>query len=372
MNLKVLWELTKETATEWDKDKCPRLGAALSYYTLFSMAPIVIIAIAIAGLIFGEEAARGQIVAQLQGLVGVEGGKAIQSLLENARHPSESILATVIGVAMLLVGATGAFVELQDSLNTVWEVVPRPGQGLLRMLKTRLLSFGVVVGVGFLLLVSLVISAGLSLLGTYLGGFLLEGSVFWQIANTVISFAVVTFLFAMIYKILPDVTVAWRDVWVGAIVTAALFTIGKYLIGLYIGNSGVASSYGAAGSLVALMIWIYYSSQILLFGAEFTQVFAARYGRRIVPTSIAISVPDALCTREDVKEIADEVVKSQKKEEAEEKDGADRTDAAEKVEEKEEADRTDAAEKVEEKDGREVRTRPPYSQSKIQNRQSKM
>jgi membrane protein len=314
MRVKVLWELLKESAMEWDKDKCPRLGASLSYYTLFSMAPILIIAIAIAGLIFGEEAARGQIVEQLGGLVGVEGARAIQSMLENARYPSDSIVATVVGIAMLLVGATGAFVELQDSLNTVWDVMPRPGRGVLGMLQARMLSFGIVVGVGFLLLVSLVISAALSALGGYLGDFMPGTAILWQIVNTLISFGVVTLLFAMVYKVLPDVTVSWRDVWIGAAVTALLFSAGKYLIGLYLGNSSVASTYGAAGSLVALLIWVYYSSQILLFGAEFTQVFAARYGRRIEPTSIAISIPDALCNREDAKEIAGKIVESQKKE----------------------------------------------------------
>ncbi|MDB5033275.1 MAG: ribonuclease [Chlorobi bacterium] len=308
MKLKNLWEMIKSTAVEWDKDKCPRLGAALSYYTLFSLAPVLVIAIAIAGMLFGDEAARGQIVEQLRGLVGVEGAKAVQTMLENARHPSDSIIATIIGFVTLLVGATGAFVELQDSLNTIWDVMAKPGRGIMGLLKDRLLSFGIVIGVGFLLLVSLVLSAALTALGTYLGNSFAGSALIWQGVNQVISFGVITLLFAMIYKILPDVELDWKDVWIGACVTSVLFTIGKFLIGLYLGNSSIASTYGAAGSVVVLLVWVYYTSQILLFGAEFTQVYAERFGTRIKPSKNAVAVREASCDREAAEEIAEKAV----------------------------------------------------------------
>jgi len=310
--LKTIWELLKAAGVEWDKDKCPRLGAALSYYTLFSLAPILVIAIAIAGMIFGDEAARGQIVGQIQGLVGLEGAKAIQAMLESANKPGDNIIATVIGVVTLLVGATGAFVELQDSLNTVWEVMPKPGRGIMGMLKDRLLSFGLVLGVGFLLLVSLVLSAALTALGTYLGNAMPGSELVWQVVNTVLSFVVVSALFAMMFKFLPDVELDWKDVGIGAVVTAVLFTIGKYLIGLYLGNSSVSSSYGAAGSIVVLLVWIYYTSQILLFGAEFTQVYAERFGVRISPSKNAIPISTAYCDRETAKDIAEQAAEGMK------------------------------------------------------------
>jgi membrane protein len=309
---KTIWELLKGAAVEWDKDKCPRLGAALSYYTLFSLAPVLVIAIAIAGMIFGDEAARGQIVGQIQGLVGSEGAKAIQAMLENADKPGDSILATVAGFVMLMIGATGAFVELQDSLNTVWEVMPKPGRGIMGLIKDRLLSFGVVLGVGFLLLVSLVLSAGLTAVSSYLGDALPGSTALWQIVNLILSFAVVAVLFAMMFKILPDVELDWEDVWVGAVVTSFLFTVGKYLIGLYLGNSSIASSYGAAGSVVVLLVWVYYTSQILLFGAEFTQVYAERFGVKIAPSKHAMSISTAYCDRETAKTIAKNVVEDVK------------------------------------------------------------
>jgi membrane protein len=303
-------KLLKEAAKEWDKDKCPRLGAALSYYTFFSLAPILVIAIAIAGFFFGAEAARGQVVEQLRGLIGTDGAVSVQLLLENAWKDSNGgVIATIIAVVILLVGATGAFIELQDSLNTVWEVVPKPGRGIKGFLKDRLTSFGVVVGVGFLLLVSLVISAALAALNSYLSSWITGIDWVWSIVDVVISFVVVTLLFAMVYKILPDVELEWRDVWIASAFTSVLFSIGKYLIGLYIGNSSIASSYGAAGSLVAILVWVYYSAQIMLFGAELTEVYVKHKGRFIRPAPYAVALPGSYCAPQEEKRIVEETLK---------------------------------------------------------------
>lgn len=295
--LAIAWELTTATFNEWVDDKCPRLGAALSYYTIFSLAPMLIIAIAVAGLVFGEEAARGQIVGQLQGLVGVEGGKAIETMLQSVSKPSTGIIATIIGVVTFMLGATTAFAELQDALNTVWEVQPKPGQGVKGMLRGRVLSFGILLGVGFLLLVSLVLSAALTAVTTFMGGFVPAFKFAAHLMNFVLSFGVITVLFAMIYKILPDVKLAWRDVWMGAAVTSLLFSLGKFLIGLYLGAGSVGSAYGAAGSLVVLLVWIYYSAQIMLLGAEFTQVYADRFGSHVEPAENAMYTPEHYARR---------------------------------------------------------------------------
>lgn len=295
--LGIVLELLKATFNEWIDDKAPRLGAALSYYTIFSLAPMLIIAIAVAGLVFGEEAARGQIVGQLQGLVGVEGGKAIETMLQSVSKPSTGIIATIIGVFTFILGATGAFVELQEALNTVWEVQPKPGSGIKSMLRYRLLSFSVLLGVGFLLLVSLVLSAAISAVTKFMGGFFPGFNFVAHALNFALSFGVVTVLFAMIYKILPDVKLAWSDVWVGAAVTSLLFTIGKAIIGLYLGTGSVSSAYGAAGSLVVLLVWIYYSAQIMLLGAEFTQVYADRFGSHVEPADNAMFTPEHYARR---------------------------------------------------------------------------
>ena len=278
MNARTIWTLLKETFSEWSEDKASRLAAALAYYTIFSLAPLLIIAIAVAGLVFGQEAAQGELVAQIQGLVGQEGAKLIETMIQSASKPTSGIIATAIAIATILFGASGLFGQLQDALNTIWEVKPKPERSILGMVKDRFLSFTMVLGIGFLLLVSLIISAVLSALNPYLTD-LLPGSIYLiQILNVVISFGVITLLFAMIYKVLPDVKIAWGDVWIGAAVTSLLFTLGKFLIGLYLGNSSAGSAYGAAGSLVVLLLWVYYSAQILLFGAEFTQVYAKRRG----------------------------------------------------------------------------------------------
>lgn len=309
MKVSSIWKLLKKAAKEWRKDKCPRLGAALSYYTFFSFAPVLVIAIAIAGFFFGAEAARGEVVDQLRGLIGTDGAVAVQLLLENAWQDSnDGVIATVIASVVLFIGATGAFSELQDSLNTVWQVVPKPGRGIKGFLKDRLASFGVIVGVGFLLLVSLVVSAALSALNSYLASWVTGIDWFWSLVDIVISFLVVTLLFAMVYKILPDVELAWRDVWIAAAFTSVLFSIGKYIIGLYIGNSSIASSYGAAGSLVILLLWVYYSAQIMLYGAELTEVYVEHRGRVIRPAPYAVALPDSICARAERKEIAEKTL----------------------------------------------------------------
>ena len=285
--LSLAWDLTKVTFNQWIDDKCMRLGAALAYYTMFSLAPMLVVAIAVAGFVFGEEAARGEIVGQLRGLVGETGGRAIEALLLSVSQPGHGLVATIVGVITFLVGATTAFVELQDSLNTVWGVQPKPGRGVMGLVRDRLLSFAMVVSIGFLLLVSLVMSAAISAISTFLGGRVPGLVYFAQISNIVLSLGVVTLLFAMAFKVLPDVKLAWRDVWIGALSTGVLFTIGKYLIGLYLGSSTVASAYGAAGSVAVLLIWIYFSAQLLLLGAEFTQVYANRFGSKVVPADNA-------------------------------------------------------------------------------------
>lgn len=291
MKFKDIVGLIKETIQEWNQDKVPLWAAALAYYTVFSLAPLLLIAIAIAGSIFGEEAARGEIVAQIQGLVGQQGAETIQAMIQNAQKPgSGGTIATIVGIVTLLFGASGVFSQLQDALNTIWEVQPKPGLGLLSFLQARFLSFAMVLVIGFLLLVSLVLSAALAAISAFFGNFVPGYVVVGQILNFLISFGVVTLLFASIYKFLPDVEVPWKDLWVGAGVTALLFNFGKFLIGLYLGNSGVTSAYGAAGSLVVILLWVFYTAQILLLGAEFTQVFARHRGSELVPSKHAVRI----------------------------------------------------------------------------------
>jgi membrane protein len=283
--------LFKQTASEWMEDDAPSLGAALAYYTVFSLAPLMTIAIAIAGFFFGKEAAQGQIFDELRVLLGEEGGKAVQEMVQSANaQPTAGVIATIISVVVLLFGASGVFGQLQASLNTIWGVKPKPGRGVLGMIKDRLLSFGFTLVVGFLLLVSLLLTAGIALVANWVGGLMPGSETIAQILNIVLSLAMITLLFATIFKFLPDAKIAWRDVWIGAFLTALLFTIGKFALGLYLGKSGVASSYGAAGSLIVLLLWVYYSSQILFFGAEFTQVYANRFGSRVAPADNAVPV----------------------------------------------------------------------------------
>lgn len=310
--MKKIWELIKATFSEWSADKASRLAAALAYYTIFSLAPLLIIVIAVAGFVFGEQAARGEVVNQIEGLVGSQGAEAVQTMIENAgASKSTGIVATIIGLATLIFGATGVFAQLQDALNTVWGVEAKSGGGIMGTIKNRLLSFTMVLGIGFLLLVSLAVSAALSGLSNYLNSVMPGSDLIWQILNFVISFSVVTLLFALIFKVLPDVEIDWSDVWMGAIITALLFTIGKFLIGLYLGRSSVSSTYGAAGSLVVLLLWIYYSAQILLLGAEFTQVYANSYGSHIRPDDKAVPVTKAMRARQGLKESEEKAVTAQ-------------------------------------------------------------
>ncbi len=289
-----IYRLLKDTASQWLDDKSLKLGAALSYYTVFSLPPLLLIVIALAGLAFGEEAARGQIVDQFEGFVGKQSASIIQTMIAKAAGPKRGTIATIVGIVVLLMGASGVFTELQDSLNTIWKVKPKPTAGLKYLVRTRLLSFGMILSIGFLLLVSLVLTAILSAFGNMLNAWWPGPPVIqyvMHVVNFLVSFGVVTALFALLFKFLPDAKIAWKDVRLGAGVTAFLFTVGKFGIGLYLGKSGLASAYGTAGSLVLILAWIYYSSQILFFGAEFTQVYANRYGSRITPAEYAEPIP---------------------------------------------------------------------------------
>jgi membrane protein len=272
MELRQGWRLAQNAARAWADDYAPSMGAALSYYALFSIAPLLLIVIGVAGYFFGEEAARGEIYTELATLIGPDGAHAVQGLVAAARKPQSGVLAMVIGTALLIGGASTVFGELQNALDRIWRAPAREkAKGWWTLLRTRVLSFGMILGIAFLLMVSLVLSAAISALGRWWGLHLIDIAV---------SFALTTLLFAMIYKIMPRVRIAWRDVWVGAAVTAALFAIGKWAIGLYIGKSSVASAFGAAGSLVVVMVWVYYSAQIFLLGAEFTRAYAAQHGSR--------------------------------------------------------------------------------------------
>jgi membrane protein len=292
MPLRGLWAVLKRAVAGWWNDNVPHLGAALSYYTLFSLAPILVVAISIGGLVFGAEAVRGEIVGQIDGLVGHNGAVAVQAMLEGAAKPSSSVPATIVGVITFFLGATGAFLELQTALNAIWRVKPKVSGSFVRMLVIdRLISFGLVVGVGFLMLTSLLVSAGLAALHTYMGETFPGGAALWEGINVIVSLAVITILFAMVNKRLPDVELAWGELWVGGLVTAGLCTVGKLLIGLYLGTSAFASSYGAAGSVIVLLLWVYYSAQIVLLGAEFTREYVKEFGRRPPPSDFATKDP---------------------------------------------------------------------------------
>ena len=295
VTLKPWLTLSKSAVSSWLDDYAPSMGAALSYYTVFSLAPLLLIVVSVAGLVFGEEAVRGELFGQLQGLMGADAAQAVQGLLASASKPSHGVLGTVIGVAVLLFGATTVFGELQDDLDRIWRAPARKGSGAWSLLRARLLSFGMILALAFLLMVSLVIGAVLSALGKWWGPMFGGWEVLAQIVNLVVGFALTTAIFAIIYKMMPRVHVRWHDVWIGAVVTALLFTIGKFLIGLYIGKSGVASGYGAAGSLIVVFLWVYYSAQIFLLGAEFTWVYARTLGsmRNVAPAEQAAAALSA-------------------------------------------------------------------------------
>ncbi len=288
MTAKQVWNVIQTTVSEWNEDNASRLAASLAYYTLLAIAPLLVLALAIVGLGFGEEAARGRIAGELTAVVGAQAGKALQDIVANARTPSTGIISSVLSLAVLVAGASGVFGELQQSLNTVWGVEPKPGRGLRGFLRDRFLSFTMVMGVAFLLLVSLIATTLLAAVGRFMADTLPGGAGLWHVINTLVSLGVTAVLFAVMFKGVPDVKVAWRSVFVGAFVTALLFTLGKFLLGLYLGRASVGSGYGAAGLLIVLVVWVYYSAQILFLGAEFTQVLARTTGSPVEPTANAM------------------------------------------------------------------------------------
>ena len=278
LNPKAVLEMVKLAYTDWSNDKAPRMGAALAYYTIFSLAPLLVIAISIAGLVFGAQAVQGQIMGEIQGLIGPDSAQAVQAMIQSAHKPANNAIASIIGIIVLLIGASGVFTEMQDALNTVWDVDTNAKSGWWNFFKGRFLSFGIVLGIGFLLLVSLVVSAALTAMTNYLENSVTIPAALFHSVDFLASVLFITVLFAMIFKLLPDTQIPWSDVWVGAAITSVLFTIGKFLIGFYIAKSVTASAYGAAGSLVIIVAWIYYSAQLLYFGAEFTHVYSRQFG----------------------------------------------------------------------------------------------
>lgn len=284
-------ELFIQTGKEWINDEAPHMGASLAFYSMLSLAPLLLLVLAGAGIIFGPDAAQGRIVSEIRGMIGNEGARAIQAMLLDSSHrKGTGFIANLFGIGMLFFGASGVFAALQGAMNRIWDVKPRPGRGLRGFLYEHLLSFTMVLGTGFLLLISLIISASLSALSDISMAYMPESGFIMQAFNFIVSFSIISLLFSLIFKYIPDAYVAWRDVVTGAIITAFLFTVGKTAIGFYIGHSAFASSYGAAGSLVIILVWVYYSAQILFFGAEFTQVHAKRAGRKIKPKSNALKV----------------------------------------------------------------------------------
>ena len=270
--------LFKQAFAEFNRDKVPRLGAALAYYTIFSLAPLLLIVIAIAGLAFGHDAAQGKIFEQLKGVLGPTAAAAMQEMVKSAAKPKSGSVATIIGIITLILGASGVFGQLKDALNTIWDVKPKEGGGIMILIRDRFLSFAMVFGIGFLLLVSLVIDTAIAAMGKYAGSHLPGGEALWHIVELAFSFCVITVLMAGIFRVLPDLKIEWRDVWLGAALTSALIVLGKFALSIYFARSAIGSSFGAAGSLVIVLLWVYYSAQILLFGAEFTQVYARAHG----------------------------------------------------------------------------------------------
>ncbi len=284
-------DLARQSFKEFQSDQAARLGAALSYYTVFSIAPIILVVIGVAGLVWGQDAARSEVGQQLASLFGKDAAGLIQSVVVKASEKKSGVLSSVVGLVTLIFGATGVMIELQGALNTVWKVKPQPGLGVGSFVRQRLLSFALIMSIGFLLLVSLVASTSLEVVSHWMGG-LIPGWVFLgYVLNYGLSLAGVTLFFALIFKVLPDVKVAWRDVWIGGFATSVLFNLGKYLISLYLGRASPASAFGAAGSLAILLVWVYYSSQIVLLGAEFTRVYANKFGKTILPDKNALAAP---------------------------------------------------------------------------------
>lgn len=286
-----LFRLFKDTFNQWNEDKAPQLGAALAYYTVFSLAPLTLVLLAVFSLVFGgSQQAHAKITEQMKYFIDPSAVQVIEQILDKASKPSSGVIATVVGVVIALFGASGVFGALQDALNTIWGVKPKPGLGIRGFLKARFLSFGMVGGVCFLLLVSLAFSTVVKGLSGYLDKVLPGGPTIPLIINLVLDVVVITLMFALIFRFLPDAKIAWRDVWVGAAMTTVLFIIGKYALGLYLASGSAGSAYGAASALITTLLWVYYSAQILLFGAEFTQVYANEYGSHVEPEPHAVKV----------------------------------------------------------------------------------
>jgi len=285
--MRTAWSLISQTFKEWMEDKAQRLGAALAYYAAFSMAPLLIIVVAVVSFFYHDDS-LGRVQSQIALILGSNAAEALVATIRGAKSADGGVTATIISVLTLVIGATGVFASLQDAMNTIWEVTPKPRQIWADILRTRVLSFALVLAICFLLLVSLVISAALAAISAYFKSIFPLTATVWPVVDVGVSFLIITILFAAIYKILPDVDIAWRDVWIGAAATAALFAVGKLGIGMYLGRSNFSSAYGAAGSFLVLLAWVYYSSQILFLGAEFTQVYATRYGRALRPARAAV------------------------------------------------------------------------------------
>jgi membrane protein len=281
MKPKSLFQMANTAFKNWLDDYAPSMGAALAYYTVFSIAPLLIIVIAVAALIFGQDAAHAGILDQARGMIGENGAKAIEGMLASAQEPKRGLLAGALGILAVVIGATSVFAELETNLNRIWKVEPEKGSGLWHFIHKRLLSIGMVLAIGFLLIISLVVSAMIAVWGKYWSGWFDGLEALYHAVNFVVSVAVIAVLFAMIYRFMPRVAIRWGDVWIGAFATSLLFSLGKLLIELYIGKSGLESTYGAAGALVVLLVWVYYSAQIFLLGAEFTKVYAESHGSRM-------------------------------------------------------------------------------------------
>jgi membrane protein len=291
--MKTFFLLVKQTFRDWSDDKAPRLAAALAYYTVFSLAPLLVLVIAIASFVVGNNVnIRQSLITQVQSMVGQQAAASVNDMINVTSQPRNGTIATIVGIVTLLLGATGLFGQLQDALNTIWEVKPKANRGIMGMLTDRFLSFTMVLGISFLLLVSLVVSAGLSFVNSYFTNLLGNMGFLAQVLNFVISTGIITLIFALIFKILPDAEVEWEDVWIGALVTALLFNLGKWLLSIYLSRGSVTSAYGAAGSLIILLLWVYYSAQILFLGAEFTQAYAKMTGKEVRPSKHARKVTD--------------------------------------------------------------------------------
>ena len=287
MNLSKIGKLLQETFQGWQQDKASRLAAALAYYTVFSISPLLVIAIAIAGMFFGQDTAQEQTLQQLEVLIGSNGTQpiiiALDNMLNNITQPEIRGNASLISIAVLLIGASGIFAQLQDAFNTIWQVEPHPGKGLLHFIRRRLLSFLMVLAIGILLILSLIFSTVVSALSTYKVDFLPNWAIVWESIDSVFFLALMTFLFGLMFKYVPDIKIKWKDIWVGASITSVLFSFGKFLLGWYIQKGGLGSAYGAAGSLIVFLAWVYYSTQIILLGAEFTKVYTIMYGSKLRP-----------------------------------------------------------------------------------------